>query len=90
MKLTATYLDSWSFPSFTMAIYISYKETLFEQAKITPIRGEPNLKTLHKLQNEIKAKVKDVYSNIGGGAHVHIGLVFANVQCALISNMPFI
>ena len=54
---------------------INYKDTLFERAKLTPIRGEPTSKTLHKLRNEIKAYVKAVYSNIRGGAHGHIGIV---------------
>ena len=37
-----------------MEIPINYRENLFEKAKLTPIRGEPTFKTLHKLQNEIK------------------------------------
>ena len=54
---------------------INYKDTLFEQANLTPIRGEPTFKTLHKLWNKIKSNAKSVYSNIEGGANGHLGLV---------------
>ena len=40
---------------------INYKDTLFERANLTLIRGEPTFKTLHKLQNEIKSNSKAVY-----------------------------
>ena len=33
---------------------------------------------------------KSVYSNLGGGSHGHLGLVLADAQYALISNMPFV
>ena len=45
---------------------------------------------IHKLQNNIKANAKAVYSNIGGVAHVHIFLVLTYAQYALISNTPFV
>ena len=45
---------------------------------------------LHKIQNEIKANAKSVYSNLGGGAHEHLGLVLTDVQYVLIENTPFI
>ena len=34
-----------------MTINIKYKDTLFEWANLSPIRGEPTFGTLHKLQN---------------------------------------
>ena len=85
MQLTTAYLDSWSTQSSTMTSNINHKDTLFEQAKLTSIPVKPTFKTLHKLRNEIKANAKSVYSNIGGGAHDHIGLVITNAQYALIS-----
>ena len=78
MQLTTKYLDSWSTLSSTMTSNINYKDTLFEQAKLTPFRGKPNFKTLNKLQNEIKANAKSVYSNFGGGSHGHLGLVLTD------------
>ena len=59
---------------------INYKDTLFEWSNLTPICGEPTFETLHKLRNEIKANAKSVYSNLGGGAHVQIGLVITDAQ----------
>ena len=39
---------------------------------------------------KIKADAKSVFSNIGGGAHGHIGLVLADAKYALIFNTPSI
>ena len=36
-----------------MSSKINYKDTLFERANLTPIRGEPTFEMLHKLRNEI-------------------------------------
>ena len=51
-----------------MEISINYRETLFDLANRTPIRGEPTFKTLHKLKIEIKENAKPMYSNLGGGS----------------------
>ena len=69
---------------------INYKDTLFEQDDLTPIHGKPNFKTFHKLQNNIKANAKSDYSNLGKGAHVHLGLVLNDVQYAHILTAPSI
>ena len=34
-----------------MASSINYKDTIFNQANLTPIHDEPTFKTIHKLQN---------------------------------------
>ena len=73
-----------------MAININYKETLFKRDNLTPIRGELTFETFHKLWNEIKSNAKAIYSNIGGVAHGHLGLVLTNVQYALIYPTPFV
>ena len=75
MQLTNKYLDIWSTPQFTMTSYINYKDTLFEQANLNPIRGKPTIETIKNIRNEIKAKSKSVYSNIRGEAYGHLGLV---------------
>ena len=43
-----------------MTRIINYKDTLFERANLTPIRGEPTFETIHKLWNEIKSNAKAV------------------------------
>ena len=73
-----------------MTSNINYKDTLFERSNLTPIRGKPTFKTLHKFWNEIKANSKSVYSNIGGGSHGHLGLVLVDAQYALISSTHFV
>ena len=45
---------------------------------------------LHKLWDEIKANAKSVYSNLGGGAHGHTGLMLTEVHYALIYPTPFV
>ena len=72
-----------------MASSIDFNYTSFEQANLTPISGEPTFETLHKLQNQIKANAKSVYSYLGGGAYGHIGLVLTNAQYSLITKMLF-
>ena len=49
MQLTTTYLDSWSITSFNMTSTINYKDTIFEQAYLNPICGEPTFEMLHNL-----------------------------------------
>ena len=58
---------------------INYKYTLFDRANLTPIRGKPTFETLHNFRNEIKANSKVVYSNLGWGVYVHLGLVLTDV-----------
>ena len=69
---------------------INYKYTLFDQANLTPILGKPTFETLHKLRNEIKTNAKAVYSNVGGVAHDHLGLLLTEAQSVLISPTPFV
>ena len=73
-----------------MASYINYKDTIFEQSKIPPIRGETTFKAIYNIRNEIKANMKYVYSNIIGGAHGHLSLVLNHDQYAVILNTPFV
>ena len=89
MNFNTTYLDSWSSPPSTIASYIHYGDTLFERANLTSIRCKPTYKTLHKLQNKIKASLKSVYSNLGRVSHGHISLVLTEAQYELIFNTPF-
>ena len=73
-----------------MTCIINYKETIFERANLTPICVKPTFEALHKLWKVIKANAKAVYSNIGGGAHVHLGLVITEFQFILISPTSFL
>ena len=68
---------------------IDYKETHFEYPELTPIRGEPTFDTLDCLIKQLKANACSVHSNLGGGAHSHLGLVISPASYALISATPF-
>ena len=69
---------------------IIYKDTIFNQANIAPIHGEPTIKTIHKLRNDINANAKFLYSNLGGLSRGHLGLELADAQYALISPTPVV
>ena len=73
-----------------MTSNISYKDTLFVWYNLTPIRGEPTFETLHMFINYIKSNTKSVYSNIGGGAHGHLGRMLIDAQYAFISPTIFV
>ena len=90
MQLTTTYIDIRSTASSTMTRNISYKDTLFEISNLTPICGKPIFKTLHKLRNKNKAKIKSVYSNLEERAHDHLSPVLTDEQYALIYPTPFV
>ena len=72
-----------------MTSTVNYRDTHFERANLTPIRGEPTFETVHKLWNEIKANACSVYLHLGGGTHGHLGLVLKAAQYADVSNTFF-
>ena len=41
------------------------------------------------MSKELKANAQSVYSNLGGGAHGHLGIVLSPAAYALISNTPY-
>ena len=90
MQLTTSYLDSWSTLSYTTMRKINYKDTPFKWSNLTTIRVELTFETLHNLWNKIKENTKSVYSNLGGGAHVHLGLLLTDAQYALIYPTTFV
>ena len=69
---------------------IDYKETHFEKSELTPIRVEPTYPTLELLLKELKANALNVHSNLGGGAHGHLGLVIRPASYAHLSAIPFL
>ena len=72
-----------------MASTVNYRDTHFERAHLTHIRGEPTYDTVHKLWNKVKANARSVYYNLGGGTHGHLGLVLTTAQYAAISTINF-
>ena len=68
---------------------INYIETKSEYKVLTKIHGEPNYKSIRLLFNQVKANAASVPSNLGGGAHGHLGLVLTPAKYALVSAVPF-
>ena len=68
---------------------INYRES-FPIPDLTRIIGIPTFETLRKMSNELKQNASSVYSNLGGGAHGHLGLLLSPQMYALISNVPYV
>ena len=59
----------------TLINTIDFVSVFFPQKTIAKIAGQPNFKTLKKLQKQIKANAASVTSSLGGGLHGHLGLL---------------
>lgn len=69
---------------------VDYKHSHFEFKELTPIRGEPTYETLEQILKQLKANASKVHSNLGGGAHGHLGSVISPTTYALIApGTPF-
>ena len=62
----------------------------FEFPVLTPIAGALNYPVLKKLKDEIKADAAAIYSELGGGAHGHLGLVSTASEYQKVSATPYI
>ena len=68
---------------------VDYWNTFFEHANLTKIHGEPTFESIQTLQCEIIVNALSVYSDLGGGAHGHLGLVLSpkNAHYILMQRM---
>ena len=66
---------------------IDYAAAYFKYKTPTPIRGQPNSKSLKRLQTELQANSSLVETNIGGGNHGYLGLLKSDEEYALIPNI---
>ncbi len=55
---------------------INYRE-MFPKTDLTPILDIPTFETVHQLIQEVRANAASIHSNLGGGAHGHLGLVIS-------------
>ena len=70
---------------------INYIDQYFEFKELTKIHGEPTYENLKNLHNQLKTNATSVPSNLGGGAHGHLGLVLSPTEYAIIApNTPFV
>ena len=62
----------------------------FPHKIIEKTESRPTYDTLKKLQNMIKANASSVISDLGGGAHGHLGLVLPSSEYNNIINTTYI
>ena len=63
-----------------MVTPVDYKKLYFSHPILSKIHGEPTFSSLKILKQELKANASRVTSDLGGGAHGHLGLVFTLVE----------
>ena len=66
--------------STTASGVIDIKQTYFDYPDLTKIDGEPNVITLLKLKNELKATAQSVSTLLGGGQHGNLGLILTPAE----------
>ena len=68
---------------------IDYATTNFQYPVLTKIHGPPTYKTLTNLKKELQSNTQSIGSDLGGGAHGHLGLVLTPTEYPAISNVPY-
>ena len=66
--------------------HIDYINTAFEYPILDKIHGTPTFSTLNRLKKQLQANAQSVSSDLGGGAHGHLGLVLSPTEYATVSN----
>ena len=69
---------------------INYVATYFKFPELEKIYGAPSCTKLREINGQIKANPSSVSSELGGGAHDHLGLVRTNGEYTNITATPFI
>jgi len=69
---------------------INYVATYFGFPELDKIHGAPTYAKLREIKDQIKAITSIISSELGVGAHGHLGLVFANGEHANITVTPYI
>ena len=65
-------------------------DTIFEYPTLQKIHSQPSFSAQTKIKKHLKANAQWMVSNLGGGAHGHLGLVLTPEEYALISEIPYI
>ena len=69
--------------------YIDYATTHFEYPTLDKIHGKPTFSTLTTLKKQLKSNAQSVVSDLGGGAHGHLGLVLSPEEYTAVSNTAY-
>ena len=68
---------------------VNYQSTVFEHPTLTKIHDEPTFESIRTLHKEIIVNSQTVHSELGGGAHGHLGLVLSAARYTLICNAAY-
>ena len=68
---------------------IDFRNSAFKIANLTGIHGEPNFESIRTLQRELIINAQCAHSDLGGGAHGHLGLVISPQEYALHSDAVY-
>ena len=68
---------------------VDYRNTVFEHPTLTKIHGEPTFEGIRTIHQELMINAQTVHSDLGGGAHGHLGLVLSPRRYALLSNAAY-
>lgn len=61
----------------------------FPYPTLTKIRGEPNRKNLTIIFDELKANASDIITNLGGGNHGHLGLLYDPAEYLALAGVAY-
>ena len=64
---------------------VDYINNLFVYPSLNKIHGYPNYVSLLKLKKQLKTKAKSVSTDLGDGAHGHLGLVLSPDEYETVS-----
>ena len=72
-----------------MSSNIDYAKTNFDYQVLTKIVGTPTYEDIKKIKDELKANAASVPSDLGGGAHGHLGLVLDATEYVAVTTTPY-
>ena len=75
---------------FVQPSAVDYLKTYFEYPELTKVHEHLTYDSLKTIKNQIKTNAARVNSDLGGGAHGHLGLVLTPEEYALISAVPYV
>ena len=68
---------------------IDYAQSKFEYPVLDKIHGEPTYHALKRMKEQLKRNAQSVISDLGGGAHGHLGLVLTAQEYTKFSQIPY-
>ena len=69
---------------------VNYLKTHFKFPELTKVHNRPDYQLLQKIKNELKTNASRVTSDLGGGAHRHLGLILTPAEYALVLVVPYV